>query len=238
MRNGVLTIATYNIHRCVGTDGRFRPDRTAEVIRELDADVVGLQEVDRRVGDGRPTLELEMLAGETGLVGLVGPTLVDSRGDYGNGLLTRLPVQGVRHVDLSVARREPRGAIDADLDAGGAHVRVVVTHLGLGIPERRHQVARLLHAIGAGSAARLVLVGDVNEWHPWSRSLRVLERALGPSSAGRTFPSRWPALALDRIWARPRAAVVQAWVHDSPLAREASDHLPLVARLRYDDDAP
>ncbi len=232
MRDDLLTVATYNIHGCVGTDGRFRPERIAEVIREMDADVVGLQEVDRRHHPERPTLELEMLAGKSGLVCLAGPTLVDSRGDYGNGLLSRHPTRAVRYLDLSVRRREPRGAIDADIDVCGVAVRVVVTHLGLGIPERRSQATRLLEALGGPDGTRLLVLGDVNEWHPWSRSLRRLERRLGPSAAGRTFPSRCPVLRLDRIWSLPREAIVDARVHATPLARVASDHLPLVARVR------
>ncbi|HEY8371016.1 MAG TPA: endonuclease/exonuclease/phosphatase family protein [Thermodesulfobacteriota bacterium] len=234
MADGELVVATYNVHGCVGVDGRFRPDRIAEVIREIGADVVGLQEVDRRVRRGRPTLELEMLAGGSGLACFAGPTIVDPDGDYGNGLLSRYPVRALRHLDLTVGRREPRGAIDADLDVEGDLVRVVVTHLGLGIPERRDQVSRLLASIGE-SDDPVVLLGDVNEWHPFSRSLRLLEARLGPSARGRTFPSVLPLLALDRIWASPRRAIVEARVHATPLARVASDHLPLVARIRYRD---
>lgn len=234
MPDGTLTIATYNVHGCVGTDRRFDPSRVAAVIREIGADVVGLQEVDRRLRPGRPTVELEMLAGESGLACLVGPTIVDAHGDYGNGLISRHAVRQVRYLDLSVGRREPRGAIDADLDVHGVRLRVIVTHLGLGFPERRTQAAKLLDALGAPDDGGLVLLGDVNEWHPMSRSLRVLEAALGPSARGRTFPSRYPLLALDRIWTRPPDMLVDARVHVSPLARVASDHLPFVARVRCD----
>lgn len=235
MADGELVVATYNVHGCVGTDGRFLPERIADVIREMNADVVGLQEVDLRIRPGRPTLELERLAGGSGLVCFAGPTIVDPDGDYGNGLISRYPVRAVRHLDLTVGRREPRGAIDADLEVEGIPLRVVVTHLGLGIPERRDQVSRLLGTIDEPDAHRVVLLGDVNEWHPFSRSLRLLEARLGPSARGRTFPSRYPVLALDRIWASPRRAIVGARVHATALARVASDHLPLVARVRYRD---
>lgn len=233
MPEDTVTVATYNVHGCVGTDGRFDPHRVAAVIREIGADVVGLQEVDRRLRPGRPTVELEMLAGESGLTCLVGPTIVDPHGDYGNGLISRHPVADVRYLNLSVGRREPRGAIDARLDVDGVGVRVIVTHLGLGFPERRTQASKLIDAIGALDGRPLVLLGDVNEWHPWSWSLHVLERTLGPSARGRTFPSRFPLLALDRAWVIPREALVEARVHMTPTARVASDHLPFVVRLRY-----
>jgi len=111
-----LTLATYNIHACVGGDGRFQPDRTVEVLREMSADLVALQEVEQRdvAGEGL----LEFLADALDMEAIAGPTLLRGTRHYGNALLTRLPVLAVERVDLSVPRREPRGALDVELSWG------------------------------------------------------------------------------------------------------------------------
>ena len=129
-----MIVATYNVHRCIGADGRHDPDRVAAVIRELDADVVGLQEVDAKPHIEAGLDQVVYLAEATGLTGIAGPTLTRHYGEYGNALLTRLPVRGATLLDLSVADREPRGAIDAEVDADGVRCRVLVTHLGFGAP--------------------------------------------------------------------------------------------------------
>ena len=132
-------------HPPVRRDGRRRdPERVAAVLREIDADVIGLQEVDARPGATSDSMQMQYLASALGLHAVAGPTIVRHDGHYGNALLTRRPVLDVRRVDLTVYRREPRAAIDADLDIDGAVVRVIVTHLGLLPGERRIQVRRLL----------------------------------------------------------------------------------------------
>lgn len=228
-----LSVATYNIHGCVGTDGRYRPARVAEVIRELDADVVGLQEVDWRSHPERPTFELEHLAGTTGYAAIAGANLRDARGAYGNGLLTTRPVVASRWIDLGVKGREPRGALDVDLDVDGTPVRVLVTHLGLRPFERRRQVARLLEAVAGDGDRPVVLMGDFNEWYPRGSCLGMLGARFAATPPFRTFPSAWPLLPLDRIWAAPARVIAAARVHATPLARQASDHLPVHAELRY-----
>ncbi|HWP34849.1 MAG TPA: endonuclease/exonuclease/phosphatase family protein, partial [Thermodesulfobacteriota bacterium] len=203
-----LTVATYNIHGCIGMDRRYRPERVAAVIRELGADVVALQEVDRRPRAGCPPLALEQLAGPAGYTAVAGPNFEEGGGDFGNALLTAHPVLAVRRIDLSVPGRQPRGALDVDLEVGGELVRVIVTHHGLGGDrERRVQVARLLEALEARPAGRVVLLGDFNEWHPYSRALGLLAARFGRSRAPATWPSVRPVLALDRIWAAPAGAL-------------------------------
>src|SRR5437763_1299425 len=129
-----IRIASYNIHGCVGVDRRFAPRRIAAVIAELDADIVALQEVEsRRMGINT----LELLAAETGYDAIAGPVVVHANGDFGNGLLTRHEAVVVRRIDLGVARREPRGAIDVDLTVDGHPLRVLAAHLGLMPGERR-----------------------------------------------------------------------------------------------------
>jgi endonuclease/exonuclease/phosphatase family metal-dependent hydrolase len=223
-----LLLATYNIHRCTGLDGRHDPDRVLGVLRELDADVIALQEVDSHEHKGLELLK--WISQETKLTAIPGPTLLRQNGHYGNALLTRHYPMEVRHVDLSLPRREPRGAIDADLACNGETLQVIATHLGLTPAERRMQVQRLLQRFGT---KHCVLMGDLNEWFLWGRPLRWINAIFGGSPAPATFPSIWPIFALDRIWIRPPGTLVDLKVHKSPLARRASDHLPITATIEW-----
>src|SRR3954470_5030574 len=214
-----LRIASYNVHGCRGSDGRKDASRIAEVINELGCDTVGLQEVDYR---------LDYIAGRLGMQAVPGLTLVRHDGPYGNALLTRRRVLDVRRLALGYGRREPRNALDVDLEVGGEKLRVIVTHLGLFAPERRWQVRKLIELLRE-TEENLVVLGDINEWFPFSRPLRWFNRLLGHSVADRSFPSRWPLFALDRVWVRPRRALLALKAHRSPLASVASDHLPVKA---------
>jgi endonuclease/exonuclease/phosphatase family metal-dependent hydrolase len=229
-----VTLASYNIHQCVGTDGRRDPDRIAQVILELDAPVIGLQEVNSKSGGRLEEAQMDYLAQATGLKAVAGTTVWRADSQYGNVLLTRYPIAEIRLVDLSVAGREPRGAIDARLDIQGQAVRVIVTHLGLTGSERSNQVERLEQILQGEREQPVILLGDTNEWFPLSRTIRTLNRFFGKSPAKPTFPARFPFLPLDRIWVRPRRALETVWVHKSPLAKIASDHLPLKVSIALD----
>jgi endonuclease/exonuclease/phosphatase family metal-dependent hydrolase len=224
-----IRIASYNIHRCVGIDGRCDPGRVAEVLREIEADVVALQEVDADHWVQGGIDQLEFLAAATGFEAVPGPTLRGHRGHYGNALLTRLPLHTVYRHDLSVVGREPRGVIDVDVEAHGRYLRVVTTHLGLRPLERRTQLRALVGLVDKRESERVVLLGDMNEWMPGA--LRALHTRLAAAPRLRTFPAYRPMLALDRIWVRPRGSMRDVRVHHSHVARMASDHLPLVASI-------
>jgi endonuclease/exonuclease/phosphatase family metal-dependent hydrolase len=224
-----IVVATYNVHRCIGTDGKHEPARVASVLSEVGADVIGLQEISARSGGPSDVDQLTALAEATGMYATPGPTLFLKRGHCGNALLSRWPIRAVRQIDLTISRREPRGAIDAQLDVGSG-LRVIVTHLGLRPGERSHQVSRLLEALEVGeSGAPTVILADANEWRPLARLRRQL-RHFGFRSLP-TFPSALPLLALDLVLVRPAAALEEVSVHRTPLARRASDHLPLRAVL-------
>lgn len=216
-----LRIASYNVHSCCGTDGKKDALRIAQVIEECGVDTVGLQEVDYR---------LEYIAQRLGMHAVPGLTLQRHDGPFGNALLTRRKVLAVRRLGFTYSRREPRNALDVDLEVAGETVRVIVTHLGLWPAERRYQVKKILELIRATpTCERVVVLGDINEWLPLGRPLRWMHGLFGHSPAERSFPSRWPLVALDRVWVRPRHALLALKAHRSPLAQLASDHLPVKA---------
>ncbi|MGZ5102611.1 MAG: endonuclease/exonuclease/phosphatase family protein [Usitatibacter sp.] len=224
-----LTLASYNVHRAIGRDRRHEPARILGVIREIDPDVIALQEIEAHDSGGDM---LAWLAAETGMRAIAGTTLRRHDGHYGNGLLTRCDIEATQLVDLTFRNREPRGAIAADLRVnGGSTLRVVATHLGLRPAERREQVERLVKLFTWQGQERAVLMGDLNEWFLWGRPLKHLHQYFDATRAVATFPSGMPVLALDRQWAHPGSILRELKAHESPLARVASDHLPLVATL-------
>lgn len=252
---GVLCLCSYNVHECRGPGprARARPARIAAVLREIDAAVVGLQEL--ATGPGRLDGQLYEIAELAGYpFALPGGNLRDDRGDYGNALLSRLPPLAASNHRLGADEGgEPRGALEARLSLAGLEgppaprsLRVLVTHLGLRRGERRRQAARLLACLGleaggwegAGEAALdasadpIVLLGDLNAILPGDAAARRLAAAFGAQRAPRSFPAPLPLLRLDRILARPAAALAPPRAHRSRLAWRASDHLPVVAELR------
>ncbi len=204
------------------------PQRIVDVVKEAGADIVALQEVPLG-GGGFPDV-LHMLQDATGFEGAEGPTFKVGERIFGNAVLSRYPILATRSVDLSVGKHEPRGALDADVSCHGHPLRVVATHLGLRPAERRSQIQRLLQTFDTDQMP-VILLGDINEWFVWGRPLRWLVSHFESVPAPRTFPSRWPLFALDRIWIRPRHRLVHVDVHATPLARVASDHLPLIAHI-------
>lgn len=226
-------LASYNIHACIGSDGHFDPFRIADVINQLDADVVALQEVEHhRVND----LDLlDFLAQQTGMIGLAGPTMLRQTRHYGNAVLSRLPIASHRLIDLSMSPYEPRGALQVHLLQGAHDLLVYATHLGLKPAERRYQVKRILAEFEQQQADTTVLLGDLNEWFLWGRPLRWLKHYFTTTPACRSFPSAWPMLKLDRIWVQPRSSLESLSVHRTKLAVRASDHLPVTVVIRLAD---
>jgi endonuclease/exonuclease/phosphatase family metal-dependent hydrolase len=224
---GVFSAVSYNIHQCVGLDGRRDVERIARVLVSLDTQLIGLQEVGTDFEGGQKSGQMEYLAKATGLHAIAGHTIERHTGPFGNVLLTGWRVLESRLLDLSVPGREPRGAIDAHLAIDGEIVRVIVTHLGLRAAERRYQVRRLLETLSVGQNRFIVVLGDINEWVLRSRPLRWLYARFGRPPAPRTFPSWLPLFALDRIWVLPREVLLDVRAHVTPLTRVASDHLPV-----------
>jgi len=229
-----MVVASYNIHRGIGLDRRVDLDRIAEVIAEMAPDVIGLQEVIREPG-GPQADQATYLAARLGMQVVMGPTRNHGGlGTFGNALLTRLPVRDWATCDLSCGVREPRGCLRVDLVANERTMHVFNCHFGLGLRERREQVALLAGFIrnSAHLPGPRVLLGDFNEWHrgPVTRSLRR-EFSSPMRWMRRTHPAVFPLFRLDRIYWDVELEGQTFQVHRSRRARIASDHLPVMARL-------
>ena len=224
----VVRVATYNIHRARGLDGQVSLNRIADVLRQIDADVVGVQEVYEA--------QAEHLARDLEMQFVTGVTVHRSDGAYGNAIFTRLPLQGVATFDLSVRTREARGGIRVDLALREQILHVFNVHLGLRGRERAEQVKWLVerHILWDDRTGPRVVIGDLNEWFPPGRVGRALRREFTSLRRRLTHPALLPLWALDRIYWDHAVRGESLRVHRSRLARVASDHLPLVASLRLD----
>lgn len=233
---GDLLVASYNIHKCVGTDGRRDPDRIVDVIREIGPDIIALQEVDTRFGERKGLLNLHSLDFDCGLVPVPLSKVSAAHGWHGNIVLIRKDMVSAVH-EFHLPGLEPRGALLADIDfSDGPGVRIIAAHLGLLRRSRRQQAERLVEIMKKHTARPTLLLGDFNEWRAGTQSsLTTFRTAFGGLPAPvPSFPSRLPLLALDRIIADRTGLIDSVVVHDSPLARVASDHLPIKTTLRRD----
>jgi endonuclease/exonuclease/phosphatase family metal-dependent hydrolase len=228
----MIRVASYNIHKCVGTDRRRDPGRIIDVLAEMDADIVALQEADLRFGERDGLLDLDDLQNRAGLVPVPIAGAGKNHGWHGNVVLVR--EASVHHThQIKLPGVEPRGALIVDVEAKALHLRVIATHFGLLRRSRAQQTETVLEAARAASDRTVLLMGDLNEWRIDKRSgLSGLEPIFGsfeffvPS-----YPSRYPLLALDRILCSPRSQLRNIEVHSTPLSRKASDHLPIKAEV-------
>lgn len=226
-------MVTWNIHRCIGLDGAYRPERIVKVLRSFNADIIALQEVDSSLLVTTHADQLEYLSKELGLEAVMGPTLRSDYGSYGNAILTKHEIMTCEEHDLSFRRFEPRGALAVRLQYHGRNIRFLNTHLGLKYWERVFQVDRLLSQLVWDESDHIVIVaGDFNEWFPWTNNNLRLERSFSwGSKRAATFPSHWPRFALDRIFVHGEIADVKSEIHSSPEIEIASDHLPVMVDL-------
>lgn len=233
---GELLVATYNVHRWTGLNGRSRPDpaRAGFVISELGADLISLQEVLRPDRGDDP---LEALAEALGLHVVFAATRVHKRGEIGNAILSRWPIAGVTMLDLSYNAIEKRVAIAAQIKTDEAELDVVATHLALADRTRHRQVRSLLDHPRLRQTPTL-LMGDMNAWRQ-CQATRELDQLHEHDNHDwpASFPAATPMLALDRIYARG-LHLIAIEAHDSRAARRASDHLPVVARVKLETGRP
>lgn len=223
----IIRIMTWNIHGGVGPDRRCDLRRVVASVQRHGPDIVALQEVDsRRKRRGEPAFEF--LAASLGEHAAEARLITAPDGDYGHVVISRWPIsRTVRH-DVSVSGREPRAAIETTIETPSGDLHLVAAHLGLSFRERRHQAA-LLSRIAQAGPPRCVLLGDFNDLFRHGSVQRALGLSMPNRTHQKTFPSWWPVLALDRIYCRPANLLVRSWT--DPLARRASDHLPVIADL-------
>lgn len=224
-------LATYNIRKAIGRDGRRRPDRTLDVIEALRADIVVLQEADFRFKGRRAIFSEEELRERTGLhVVDVAPD-APGLGWHGNMLLVRDAVRCLHVQPITLPGLEPRGAVHATFQIGSQRLALVHCHLGL-VPSQRRQQAQIL-ADRPDPAVPTVLAGDLNAAGVEPRSLSPLYARFDEVDTGPSFPTRWPLIRFDRIFHSQPLIAVDAAVHDTAEARKASDHLPVTATFAF-----
>ncbi len=226
----LITVATYNVHRWTGLNGHAKSDpaRAGFVISEIGADVIALQEVMRSHDGNDP---LETLAEALGMHVAFAATRVHKRGELGNAILSRWPIGAASILDLSFSRMEKRVAVSAQIPFESGVLDVVSTHLALADRTRHRQVRALLEHPRLQSGPTLLL-GDMNSWRKCPATRALAKGMVGnETDFPMSFPSARPVLALDRIYTSG-VKLVSLVAHDSPAAQRASDHLPVVARIR------
>jgi len=228
-----IRVATYNIHKCKGLDQRTNPERIASVIRELDADVVAIQEI-LDVRNGRPEFDqARRITTELGAYKMCfGENRMLYGGRYGNMTLSRFPVQLCRNYDVTWRHRERRGCLRTDLLLpGNTLLHLFNVHLGTSFVERRHQARMLLSdkVLSQEWERPRIVVGDFNEWTHGlaSRLMGEALEAAKPNTVlrhGRTFPGIFPVLHLDHFYFDKHLALRSCRGHRSRNALVASDH--------------
>lgn len=224
-----IRIASYNIHKAVGTDRRRNPERIMGVLAEIDADIVVLQEADRRFGARAAALPPTML--ELHSVYRPAPLNIhnDSIGWHGNAILIRKSAQLIRSDIIHLPCLEPRGAVVAEIHVNGRNLRIIGMHLDLSGLWRRRQAATIVHAHSHMSDMPTIIAGDLNEWSTARGCLTDFARHFQFADTGKSFHARQPVARLDRIMHCAQLKTVAAAVHHTMLARRASDHLPIWA---------
>jgi endonuclease/exonuclease/phosphatase family metal-dependent hydrolase len=227
----MIRVASYNMRKAIGTDRRRRPERIIDVLNE--ADVIALQEADRRFGARASALPLHLLEEHSDYRPVPLGGRAESIGWHGNALLVRKGVELIDQEALHIPALEPRGAVLADLRVGGTELRVVGMHLDLsGLWRRRQAHAILAHLAQRDGDPPTVLMGDLNEWSARGGCLRDFGAHHVFADCGRSFHARRPIAQLDRIMVSPDLEILESGAHRSPTARKASDHLPIWARLK------
>lgn len=229
----MVLVASYNIRKAIGSDRRRRPDRILDVLCEVGADIVALQEADRRFGSRQSALPLHMITEHTPYMPVALDVRAGSLGWHGNALLVRRSATVLAHATIVLPALEPRGAVLADVRIDGIDVRVVGMHLDLSGLWRRRQAQAIIAGIaGRTKALPTVMMGDLNEWRIAGGCLGDFAQHFAFAPTGPSFHARRPVARLDRIIVSEELAVADAGVHRSPGARTASDHLPIWAKLK------
>lgn len=237
-----IRIATYNIHKCVGIDRKFSPERIAEVLREVDADVIALQEVLCHSNASRRENQARFIAEELKMDFRHGENRQIKNGLYGNAVLSRLPLKTHENFDISVRKYEPRGCLWTEINLNARKtLQFFNVHLGTSFFERRRQVHNLFaeHVLDDKRfSGKRIIAGDFNEWTSglttkiFKSKFEAVDAKLHLGRA-RTFPGIAPIFHLDHIYFDNKFRLVNAFLHRSRTALIASDHLPIVADFEF-----
>lgn len=225
----MIKVASYNIHKGVGLDRLRRPERILDVLGEIDADIVGLQEADRRFGERMSALPVQMIADRSDYVAVPLGLRPDSLGWHGNAILVRKNIEILDHARIDLPTLEPRGAVMAEVSLDKVRLRVVTMHLDLSGLWRRKQARAIMAQLDKRDPLPTILMGDLNEWRRESGCLHDFARHYRFAQTGKSFHSQRPVARLDRIMADPSLSFSSCGVHHSVRARHASDHLPIWA---------
>lgn len=228
----MIKVASYNIRKSLGTDRRRQPERILKILEELNADIVALQEVDRRFGQRTTTISPDMIVDHTDYMPVRFGIREQSLGWHGNVLLVRkgLEVRNQQRIELPAF--EPRGAVLSDVVLGTETVRVVGMHLGLiGNWRLKQAEAVVTYLEKLEGDMPTVIMGDLNQWAQDGGCLAEFARHHDVITPGPSFHSRRPMLSLDRIITSRDFQLEAAGVHHTALARTGSDHLPVWAEL-------
>lgn len=226
-------VASYNIHKAIGSDRRRSPERIMAVLAEVGADVVVLQEADRRFGARQSVLPAALIAAHSTYCPVVFDTRPGSLGWHGNAMLVRRHIVVSSTTTISLPSLEPRGSVVAELTIDRHRLRIVGMHLDLTGLRRREQARSIV-----GTANRLpplptIIMGDTNEWRPEGGCMPDFHVRFTSAPTGPSFPAGRPMLRLDRILVGDGFDVVAAGSHHTKLAQQASDHLPVWAQLAF-----
>lgn len=227
----MIKVASYNIRKAIGTDRVRRPERIMAVIEEIDADIVALQEADRRFGTRSSAIPPHLFCDVSGWRAVPFETRMASIGWHGNAILVKSDVVINYHRLIELPRLEPRGAVMAEVSAKGAEFRIVGMHLDLSGLWRKRQIRAILAAIAARPRMPTILMGDLNEWSPHGGCFVEFAHNFRIAPTPPSFHSRRPIARLDRILADPSLHIAECGVHHSPRSRSASDHLPVWAKV-------
>jgi len=251
-----LRIVSYNIHRAIGSDRRFRPERIVGILDSHRADVILLQEVDMGVPRSRRMNMAAVLAEQLGYEHVaVGLNVRLREGRYGNATLSRHPITESRNINLSVGRKKSRGCqhTTLELSANGTRRQLEVfnLHLGLSARERRQQLGLLVSAREFSAldvAAPCIVGGDFNDWRsqlqqPFVSALRfhcatARDETSAADSCVKTYPAFSPQGALDRIYYRGGLSLLSAYRCRHQASKVASDHLPVIVDFEMNGSAP
>lgn len=225
-----MRVASYNVRKCVGLDRRTMPERVLDVISEVGADVVAIQEVDARLGQRETAIPRDFIEKYTDMEPVDLAQYEGSLGWHGNAILVRKGATITATDQMHLPALESRGAALVEIEHNGQPMRIVATHLGLLRRNRRQQVRAIVDHLAGRDAMPTVIMGDFNEWSR-TKGLEALDENFDIHVPGRSFHAARPMAALDRIAINTGLELRDAGVHQRGHALKASDHLPVWADL-------